>query len=178
MHLVIQPDGRTSRHGDMGDIRTDITVAHLTDRERVRRSLGRQQVLPLRAPADAYGRYTLWVAKWTITHAAHIVNVPAALFGAQLGLRAAPVAGPVVVTYTSINPAGDGDGLAYAESLVEDITRVTCGLPPCMSVDPAWPQAVRLAAAVLRGTPRQAAGPLTDHDAVAFLMRELGLELV
>ncbi len=177
MHLVIQPDGRTALHGDMGDIRTDIHIHHRTDRMRAQLSLGREDVLPMRCPTDEHGRYTLWVAKWTITEGAGVRNVPAAILGAQWGLTPRLLAGPVAVTHTGSEASAYVSDIrwSYVEELAEDITRAIGGLPICSVIhEPMWPQAVRLADAVLRDAERpMAPKDISDADALAWLMRDL-----
>jgi len=178
MHLVIQPDGRTSRHGDLGDTRADIHITHMTDRQRAHLSLHSPYVLPLRCPPEAHGQFTLWVSRFTVTSSEGVRNTPAALLGVQWGLPLRMLAGPVVVTSTGSEASAHVTDTRwhYVEGLVEDITRATAGLPVHSVIhEPMWPEAIRLADAVMRDAVRHICPGAGDAEALRMLMLELDI---
>jgi hypothetical protein len=132
MHVIIYPDGRTFRHGDLGDTAADIIVNHRSDLDRARLSLHTDDVLALCSdPLLGFGSFTLWMGRRTVTDGEGLRNTPASLLGAQWGLPARVLAGPVVVT-CSASSASAMEVEArwgYVESLTEDIVRAMRGCP-------------------------------------------------
>lgn len=181
MHLVIRTDGRTERHGDGGDTRCGIAIPHHSNRHRAALSLGTEHVLPLRCPRDDHGQYTLWVARWTVAGDAGLRNIPAALLGAQWGLAPRVLAGPVAITHTGSEASAfvSDQRWSYVEELAEDIVRAMHGQTPYSVIhEPAWPQAMRLAAAVLADAKRPAVpADASDAEAMRVLLAELQIEV-
>jgi hypothetical protein len=178
MHLIIRTDGRSERVGwdDPYDDRR--TAYHsLNQTFDFGREFRPQHCLPIRAghPDGTDGDLTLWIGEPSL-NGVGLRNIPAALLAAQWGVPARVLCGPVVITSSGSIASAFVEDMRwkYVESLVEDITRAINGLPVTSHVNPAWPQAIRLAAAVLRDAPRPEARGLTGDAAVNYLMAELG----
>jgi hypothetical protein len=179
MHLLIRHDGRTERHQDVDDYDVRRTVYRtLNQTSDMGREFAPRHCLPIdtKRTAGDPGRFTLWIAEQTLTGDVGLPNIPAALLAAQWGVPARVLCGPVVVTSTGSVASAMVEDLrwSYVESLVEDIVRAMAGLPCTAHADAAWPNAIRLAAAVLDDAPRPDAGGLTGDAAVAYLLDELG----
>lgn len=177
MHLIIRTDGRTERAESVDPWDDRCTAWHS-----LAASMGpgftEQQALPIPTKHDdgTHGRLTLWIGEPTLNGDAGLRNLPASLLAAQWGVPARVLCGPVVVTSTGNVASAFVEDLrwAYVESLTEDIVRAINGLPVTSFVDRAWPDAIRLAAAVLTEVPRPHAAGLTGKAAVDYLMAELG----
>ncbi len=184
MHLIIYPDGRTSRHGDLGDLRSDIVIPERTDVTRARESLDCDDILAL--PCEPLGptqtgTFTLWVREATVTRPEGLRNIPASLLAAQWGRPLRLLAGPVVVTHSGSEASAFvvSQRWDYVTGLVEDITRAVHGLTPHSRVmAPAWPEFIQLAAAALEAQHRETAPDMHGDAALAFLMREMDIEVV
>ena len=173
MYLTIHPDGRTFRHDSRpGHDPGGIAYCELSWSRPF--GSGRAVTRPVAVPL-VEGGLTLWADERTITHAEGLRNVPATLLMPQFGTPARLLAGTVVVTSSGSQASAfvEDARWSHVEGLVEDITRATCGLAPIhgAGMPPAWPQAVRLAAAVLRDMERRPAPG--GADPYEFLMREL-----
>lgn len=176
MHLIIRTDGRTERHVD-ADSWDERFSAWCSLKPSMGIPFAEPNALPIRTEMGGgeSGRFTLWIGEPTL-NGVGLRNIPAALLAAQWGVPARVLCGPVVVTSSGSAASAFVEALrwSYVESLVDDITRAIHGLPVTSSADPAWPEALRLAAAVLRAAPRPMANGLTGEVAVNYLMAELG----
>jgi hypothetical protein len=184
MFVIIRPDGRTERISTgVGPVSERVQAAiGMCEYSDMGRGFTPNHCLPIcTAQADGTdGDLTLWVAETTITSDAGLRNIPAALLAAQWGLPARVLSGPIVVTSSgsAVSAFVEDTRWLYVESLVKDITRALAGLPCKGNVDPAWPQAIRLAGAVLDASPRPIAADLRGDAAVTFLFSELGLPIL
>jgi hypothetical protein len=179
MHLLIRTDGRTERYPDY-DIYDDQrnVFRTLNQTSDMGREFGPQHCLPIRAGQWESGRaeFTMWIAEPTLSGVG-LRNVPASLLAAQWGIPLRVLCGPVVVTSSGSGASAFVEDVrwSYVESLTVDIVRAIGGLNPLSHVDAAWPQAIRLAAAVLDDAPRPQAMGLTGDAALNYLLADLGV---
>jgi hypothetical protein len=143
--LVIFSDGRTARYG--GPPSTD-------EARDAREALG---YTPVRIEAPGMP-WSMWAAEKSLDPAdpKWLRNLPASLLPAQYGGRATLLFGPVVLTPGGLDAVASPSAWDYAEGLVEDITRAIHGFPLIRSHRAEWPNAIRLAAAVLSERPKRA----------------------
>jgi hypothetical protein len=174
--LLIDPDGSVLRiHGPTwpGVLRSLVGAAelvHVTVPDRQHSAFVSADARQLGLPVNVVG--TLLLAQWG-RPAADALYGPVAVVGA---------AQPEVVSteghvpsYTP-RPFLTEEDLAYVEGLALDIARADRGEQVSTAVgEPAWPDAIRLAAAVLRDVPRPAPRALNGAAAVDYLVRQLGL---
>ena len=182
MHLIIRTDGRTQRVTESCP-RADRTTAWLS--LGVTGSMGtgftEEQTLPIVAPKMSHSEptFTLWIGEPSL-HGVGLRNIPAALLGAQWGIPARVLCGPVVVTCDGSQSSAYVENLRwkYVEAVVEDITRAIHGLPTLHQPQPGlWREVVSLTAAVLRAAPRPEVGDLTGEAAINYLIETDPIDL-
>lgn len=182
MHLIIRTDGRTQRVTE-SCARPDRTTAWMSLGMSGTMGLGftEEQTLPIVAPRSGPSEptFTLWIGEPSL-RGAGLRNIPAALLGAQWGIPARVLCGPVVVTCDGSQSSAYVEDLRwkYVEAVVEDITRAIHGLPTLHQPQPGlWREAVGLTAAVLRAAPRPEVGDLTGEAAVNYLIEADPIDL-